>query len=325
VGVDVGVKVMTFRCAILFAFCTAANPWLAAAADIVLTGEAACHSIGGAWSGVACAVERLTVPADTRLFTVPGVALSTGDAIIDGLLQIEGEFEATRTLHNRGTLITRSFIVNRAQVLNQGSWLNQGTFLSDETVVNEWYFDNRGLFQTRAADFINRMYTVIAPGGQIWNAGGLLVNEGLVSNSGYLNNPAGSTLDNAGVIVTSDATVFNFGRAIGRCGSAYYVRFTGIFVGNPVELEPCTDSDAVAGLAEYVFDLGKRRLIAKSDAIEWRNMLKKSSKRLAKGDQAEGLELLRAFVAEVPTRTGFPVSNVLLARGLRALELVIAP
>jgi hypothetical protein len=54
-------------------------------------------------------------------------------------------------------------------------------------------------------------------------------------------------------------------------------------------------------------------------------MLKKSSKRLAKGDQAEGLELLRAFVAEVPTRTGFPVSNVLLARGLRALELVIAP
>ena len=314
---------MTFRCAVLFVFCTAANPWLAAAADIVLNGEAACLSIGGAWSGAACKVDRLKVPADTRLFTIRGVALSAGDVLIDGLLQIEGDFEATRTLHNRGTLITRSFIVNQAQVLNQGAWLNQGTFHSDETVVNEWYLENWGLFQTRSGDFINRMYIVIAPGGQIWNSGGLMVNEGYVSNFGYLINP--STLDNAGVILTFDATLFNNGRAIGRCGSAYYVRFPGIFVGNPVEVEPCTDSDAVGALADYVFDLGKRRLMDKHDAIEFRNLLKKSSKRLEKGDQAEGLALLQAFLAEVPTRTTFPVSNVLLARGLRALELVTTP
>ena len=54
-------------------------------------------------------------------------------------------------------------------------------------------------------------------------------------------------------------------------------------------------------------------------------MLKKSSKRLEKGGQAEGLALLQAFLAEVPARTGFPVSNVLLARGRRALELVTTP
>jgi hypothetical protein len=313
-----------FRCAVLFVLC-AANPWLAAAADIVLNGEGACLSIGGTWSGAACAVDRLKVPADTRLFTVQGVGLSAGDVFIDGLLQIEGPFEATRTLHNRGTLITRSFILNQAEVLNQGAWLNQGTFQSDETVVNEWYLENWGLFQVRSGAFINRMHTVIAPGGQIWNSGGLMVNEGYVNNAGYLNNPAGSTLDNAGVILTFDATLFNFGRAVGRCGSAYYVPFPGIFVGNPVEVEPCTDSDAVANLADYVFDLGKRRLMDKHDAIELRNILKKSSKRLEKGDQAEGLALLQTFIAEVQSRTTIPVRTVLLARGYRALELVTSP
>jgi hypothetical protein len=316
---------MNFRCAVLFVLCTAATPWVATAADIVLDGEAACLSIGGVWSGVTCTVDRLKVAPDLRLFTIRGVGLSAGDVLIDGLLQIEGDFQAIRSLHNRGTLITRSFIVNRAEVLNQGAWLNQGTFQSDATVVNEWYLENWGLLQTRTGDLINRMYIVIAPGGQIWNSGGLMVNAGYVNNFGYLNNPAGSTLDNEGVIQTFDATLFNYGRAIGRCGSAYYTPFPGIFVGNPVELAPCTDSDAVGALADYVFDLGKRRLMDKHAAIEFRNILKKSSKQLEKGEQAEGLGLLKQFLAEVPVRTSFPVSDVLLARGRRALELVTTP
>jgi len=315
---------MKFRCAGLSVFCAAANPWLVAAADVVLDGEAACISIGGAWSGATCTVDRLTVPADTRLFTIEGVTLSTGDLVIDGHLEIGGGFEATRTLHNRGTLITRSFIVNQAQMLNRGVWLNQGVFLSDQTVVNEGYFLNSLFFEARTGQFINRMYAVTFSA-EILNSGGLMVNEGYVQNYGYLTNPAGSTLDNAGVILTYDATLFNNGVAIGRCGSAYYVEFPGAFVGNPVQLEPCTDSDAVGALAEYVFDLGKRRLMAKRDAIELRKVLKASSKRLKKGDQAEGLELLQAFIAAVPRRTGFPVSNVLLARGFRAIELVTSP
>jgi hypothetical protein len=318
---------MKFRCAVLSLFCAAANPWPAVAADIVLDGEAACVSIGGTWSGAACTVDRLTVPADIQLFTIRGVALLTGDLVIDGLLQIEGDFEATRTLHNRGTLITASFIVNQAQMLNQGYWLNQGEFLSDETVVNEGYFETQGVFQARTGEFINRMYTVIFSGGNFLNSGGLMVNEGYVANNGFFNNPAGSTLDNAGVILTYDATFINFGRALGRCGSANYFPPPPppSFFGNPFELEPCTDAVAVGALADYVFDLGKRRLLDKHDAIELRNILKKSSKRLEKGDQAEGLALLQAFIAEVPRRTGFPVSDVLLARGFRALELVTSP
>ena len=300
------------------------NPWQAAAAVIVLDGEAACVSIGGAWSGATCTVDRLTVPADTQLFTIRGVALSTGDLVIDGLLQIEGDVEATRTVHNRGSLYTAgSFMVNQATVLNQGYWWDFTGFVSDGTVVNEGYFEAHS-YSFQARTFINRMYTVIFDG-EILNSGGLMVNEGYVGNDAFLNNAAGSTLDNAGVILTYDGSMLNLGRALGRCGSAYYVLWPGAFWGNPIELEPCTDAVAVGALADYVFDLGKRRLLDKHDAIELRNMLKKSSKRLEKGDQAEGLALLQAFIAEVPKRTDFPVRDVLLARGFRVIELVTTP
>ena len=300
------------------------NPWQAAAAVIVLDGETACVSIGGAWTGGTCTVDRLVVPAGTYLFTPVGVTLSTGEVLIDGVLEIQGGFEATRSIVNRGTLLTEgSFMVNQAQMLNQGHWWNYGGFLSDGTVVNEGFFQNQS-FSFQARTFINRMYTVIFDG-EILNSGGLMVNEGYVQNNGFLNNAAGSTLDNAGVILTYDGTLLNLGRALGRCGSAYYVWFPGDFGGNPVELEPCTDAVAVGALADYVFDLGKRRLLDKHDAIELRNMLKKSSKRLEKGDQAEGLALLQAFIAEVPKRTDFPVRDVLLARGFRVIELVTSP
>jgi len=302
------------------------NPWQAAAAVIVLDGEAACVSIGGAWTAGTCTVDRLVVPAGTYLITPLSpvrVTLSTGEVLIDGGLEIEGSFEVTRSIVNRGTLINAgSFIVNQAQMLNQGYWWDYLGFVSDGTVVNEGYFHNQGSFQART--FINRMYTVFVEG-EILNSGGLMVNEGYVGNDAFLNNAAGSTLDNAGVILTYDGSMLNLGRALGRCGSAYYVLWPGAFWGNPIELEPCTDAVAVGALADYVFDLGKRRLLDKHDAIELRNMLKKSSKRLEKGDQAEGLALLQAFIAEVPKRTDFPVRDVLLARGFRVIELVTTP
>jgi hypothetical protein len=69
---------MMFRCAVLIVFCAVARPGLAAAADIVLDGEAACVAIGGAWAAAACKVERLKVPAGTRLFTIRGVAFVCG-------------------------------------------------------------------------------------------------------------------------------------------------------------------------------------------------------------------------------------------------------
>jgi hypothetical protein len=316
---------MTLRCAVLILLCSAANPWPASAADIVLDGEAACLSIGGVWSGAACAVDRLIVPADTRLFTVMGISLSTGELVIDGVLQIEGDFEPTRTLLNRGTLITRSFIVSRAQLLNQGTWLNQGSFYSDSTVVNEWIFDNRGIFETRAGMFINRGYTVIVSGAHIWNSGGLMVNEGNVYNYGYLHNPAGSILDNAGVIVTYDATLFNYGRALGRCGSAYYFQYPWYLVGNAVEFEPCSGADAVGALANDVLALGNRRVLSKDDTILLSGLLFKSSKRLQTGDEVQGVELLQMFIAEVPRRTAFPIDNLLLARAHAALALVASP
>jgi hypothetical protein len=161
----------TVRCVILVLLCSAANPWAAAAADIFLDGEAACLSIGGAWSAATCTVDRLIVPADTRLFTVREVGLTTGELVIDGLLQIDGGFEATRMLLNRGTLITRSLVVSQAKMWNRGTWLNQGAFYSDNSVVNDWILDNRGIVQTRSGVFANRGYAVIGPGAQIWSSG----------------------------------------------------------------------------------------------------------------------------------------------------------
>ncbi len=316
-----------FRSALVVLFCSAIAVRPAAAADIILDGEAACASLGGWWSseGDACAVKHLTVPADMRLLIPVGVTLATGDLVIDGYLEIRGGFEPTGELLNRGTFVTRAFIVSQAQVLNRGSWLNEATFLSDQTVENDWYFENRGTFQVRSGAFINVMLTAIDPGGQIWNSGGRMVNEGYVTNAGYLYNPPGATIDNAGVITTYDATFFNYGRTLGQCGSASYVRFPGILVGNPIELAPCTAADAVGALADYVFKLAKERLLDKHDGVDWRNLLKKSAKRLEKGEQAEGLALLQAFIRDVPAKTGPPVREVLLARGYRALEIVTTP
>ena len=82
---------------------------------------------------------------------------------------------------------------------------------------------------------------------------------------------------------------------------------------------------AVGALADYVFELAKERLLDKHDGVDWRNLLKKSAKRLEKGERAEGLALLQAFIREVPAKTGPPVREVLLARGYRALEIVTTP
>jgi len=127
------------------------------------------------------------------------------------------------------------------------------------------------------------------------------------------------------VITTYDATFFNYGKTVGQCGSASYVRFPGVLVGNPIELAACTAAGAVGALADYVFELAKERLLDKHDGVDWRNLLKKSAKRLEKGEQAEGLALLQAFIREVPAKTGPPVREVLLARGYRALEIVTTP
>ena len=181
-----------FRCVLVVLFCTAIAVRPAAAADIILDGEAACASLGGWWSseGDACAVKHLTVPADMRLLIPVGITLATADLVIDGYLEIRGGFEPGGELLNRGTLVTRAFIINQARIVNRGSWLNEAPFLSDDTVENDWYFENRGLFQVRLGAFINVMLTAIDPGGQIWNSGGRMVNEGYVSNAGYLFNPA---------------------------------------------------------------------------------------------------------------------------------------
>jgi hypothetical protein len=313
----------TVRCVILVLLCSAANPWAAAAADIFLDGEATCLSIGGAWSAATCTVDRLIVPADTRLFTVREVGLTTGELVIDGLLQIDGGFEATRMLLNRGTLITRSLVVSQAKMWNRGTWLNQGAFYSDNSVVNDWILDNRGIVQTRSGVFANRGYAVIGPGAQIWSSGGLMVNEGNLYNYGYLYNPTGALLDNAGVIATYDATFFNYGRTRGRCGSAYLADMFGSPVGNPVEFEPCAAADAAGALSNYVLGLGRRGVLSKDDAILFSQLLIEAGTRLRMGDTASGDELMRMFIADVSSRIAFPIRELLLARAARVLELVM--
>ena len=78
----------TLRCGILALVFSVAVPWPAHAADILLDGEVSCLSIGGAWSGGTCTVDRLSVPADTRLYA-RFVGLSAREVFVDGTLTLQ--------------------------------------------------------------------------------------------------------------------------------------------------------------------------------------------------------------------------------------------
>jgi hypothetical protein len=319
----------TLRCGVLVLLCSAAFPWTAHAADIILDGEAACVSIGGAWNGGTCTVDslivtvdRLVVPAGTRLYA-SSVGLAAGEVIIDGVLEVwGGSFQVTRSLLNRGELITYSSVAISGPMLNRGTWLNGWEFSTQNTVVNEWDFQNRGQFS--AGMFINRggvsNYT-----GWIF---GLAVNEGLISNSGYL---VISAVDNLGGIADYDGTTFNNGTARSRCGSAWYFQghgpgFPGGPVGNPIEFDPCQPADALAAIGQSVLVFGQRGIYSKDDTIVFLRLLYRALKRLEAGLEAEAVTLLRTFSAEVYARIGYyPIGGSLILRAARAVELITNP
>jgi hypothetical protein len=311
----------TLRCGVLVLFCSVAVPWPAYAVEIILDGEAACLSIGGAWSGGTCTFDRLIVPAGMYLRSE--VAVSAGETIIEGYLEVVNDFEPTRSLVNRGTLYTAGITVSTAQMFNWGWWWNSGGFYSDTTVSNEWIFENGGVFETRLGAFLNRGYTFITSGGLLSNPGGLIVNEGFIGNYGNLVNTAGSMLDNAGVIDTYDATMLNYGTVLGRCGSVFRVEFPWEFGGNPVEYDPCQGGDAVARLRTYVLSLGQKRMLSRDDTKALTSLLAKAGKRLQAFREAEAVELLQTFMAEVGRRTRWPLDFDLFLRANRALEILV--
>jgi hypothetical protein len=93
------------RCGVLVLTCSAAIPLPARAADIVIDGEAACLSIRGAWGYSSCTVDRLIVPAGTRMVIASGVGFYPASLINDGVLETNGRFDPG-PFTNRGTLKT---------------------------------------------------------------------------------------------------------------------------------------------------------------------------------------------------------------------------
>ena len=315
----------TLRCGILALVFSAAVPWPAHAADILLDGEESCLSIGGAWSGGTCTVDRLSVPAATRLFA-RFVGLSAREVFVDGTLDISGgSFRVTGPLLNRGRLTTSSFVVITGPMDNLGTWENRSQFFSENTVLNAWNFYNTGSFES--AMFINRG-GVLNFTGWIRNSGGTFVNEGFMLNAGYLDNPGGAILDNRGAIENYDGTTFNSGQALSRCGTAWIFQsfgpFPGTPVGNPVEFEPCEPTTQVASLGYDVLVLGWHGVISEADAIVLSTHLFSAKELLSLGRVEEAVALLQRFNAEVSGLSGgwYGLGYSLILRANRALELI---
>ena len=315
------------RCGILVLVCSVVVPWPAHAADILLNGEAPCLSIGGSWSSGTCTVERLDVPAGTRVFAT-SVGLSAGKVLIDGTLEIlGGSFRVTGPLVNRGSLTTFSFVAITGPMWNQGTWRNGSQFTSENTVVNEWNFFNQGTFES--AMFINKG-GVVNYTGWIRNSGGSIVNKGYLLNAGYLDNPAEAILKNRGAIENYDGTFFNDGTALSQCGSAFSFQGFGPVpgqpVGNPVEFQPCSPTQAVDKIGKYVRKLGQQQIISDTDTAVLTNLLFSARMLLKKGGEDEAVALLQRFNAEVRVRVSgwYGLGYSLILRVNRVLELLEA-
>ena len=305
------------------------NPWPAAAAVIVLDGEAACVSIGGAWTAGICTVDRLVVPGGTGLTVMEEVTLSTGDLLIDGYLELRGGFEATRSITNRGTVDNYSYIILTAPMLNRGMWWNISGLQATNTVVNEGGFENLGDVTIGPGVFVNWGHTGNAGLHFDTIAGGSIINEGHLENNGQMENRPGSVIDNAGSLRIYDAVMFNNGRLLGRCGSAWELEQptpVDPIVGNPIEFEPCQPSEAVAALGRSVLAFGQRGMHSKKDTKVLFRLLAKAFKRLEAGRTAEAVAFLHTFNTEVYTRISYsPVAGSLILRSNSAVQLITNP
>lgn len=318
----------TLRRFVLVLLCSAALPWTAQAADIILDGEAPCRSIGGVWTGSTCTVDRLVVPAGTSLTVTEEVTLATGDLVNHGALYLLGDFEATRSLTNLGRVENYSYIFLTAPMLNRGTWWNEGGLYATNTVVNEWRFVNHGDFTIGPGVFVNWGYA--GNTGLQFDPieGGSIINEGHLDNYGQMENRPGSVIDNVGSLRIYDAVMFNNGRLLGRCGSAFEIELPpfGGLVGNPIEFEPCQPSGAVAALGRSVLACGQRGMHAKDDTIVLFRLLAKAFKRLEAGRTAEAVAILRAFNAAVSARLSYsPVAGSLILRSNSAIQLITNP
>jgi hypothetical protein len=319
---------MILRRFVLVLLCSAVLPWTAHAADIILDGEAPCLSIGGVWTGSTCTVDRLVVPAGTSLTVMEEVTLSTGDLLVDGYLELRGGFEATRSITNRGTVENYSYIFLTAPMRNRGAWWNGGGLYASNTVVNEWRFGNAGDFTIGPGVFVNWGYAENIGLTFDTIAGGSIINEGHLENNGQMENRPGSVIDNAGSLRIYDAVMFNNGRLLGRCGSAFEIDLPpfGGLVGNPIEFEPCQPSGAVAALGRSVLAFGQRGMHAKGDTIVLFRLLAKAFKQLEAGRTAEAVAILRAFNAAVSARLSYsPVAGSLILRSNSAIQLITNP
>jgi len=135
------------RCGVLVLASSMLLPSPARAADIVIDGEAACLSIRGEWGYSSCTVDRLVVPAGTRLVVADSVAFYPRELINDGELETNGRFDPG-PFTNRGTLITNGITVNWGLLVNRGTWVNHGWLHPHNAVINEWSFENDGFFET---------------------------------------------------------------------------------------------------------------------------------------------------------------------------------
>ena len=317
----------TLRCGVLVLLCSAALPWTAHAADILLDGEAPCLAIGGAWTSGTCTVDRLVVPAGTRLIAVQDVTLSTGDLLINGALEIFGGFEATRSVENRGTLHTYSYFVITAPMINRGMWDAYAGVWANNTFVNEWEFQNRSDFQIGSGVFMNWGFTINAPGS--WFYGGF-INQGVFYNTGSVFTSHGNPLDNFGAYWQYDGATFNDGTTIGRCGSVFDLsEFPyGLFEGNPIEFEPCQPSTVVAALGQSVFGLGQIGVLSKHDSQALSLLLSKAFQRLELGREAEAVAILHKFNAKVSARRysyNSYVGGLLINQSNIAVQLITNP
>ena len=141
----------TLRFGALALACVLALPLPALAADIVINSEAACTSIRGEWTpygdGGSCHVDRLVIPAGTRIIVPSSVAFYPDSLINDGVLETNGRFDPG-PFTNRGTLITNGTTVNWGFLINKGTWVNHGWLHPHNSVLNEWNFENDGFFET---------------------------------------------------------------------------------------------------------------------------------------------------------------------------------
>jgi hypothetical protein len=211
---------------------------------------------------------------------------------------------------------------------NRGTWWNEGGLSASNTVVNEWRFENHGDVWI-AGVFVNWGYAGNAGYSFDTIAGGSIINEGHLENNGQMENRPGSVIDNAGSLRIYDAVMFNNGRLLGRCGSAWELEQpipVDPIVGNPIEFEPCQPSEAVAALGRSVLAFGQRGMHSKKDTKVLFRLLAKAFKRLEAGRTAEAVAFLHTFNTEVYTRISYsPVAESLILRSNSAVQLITNP